>query len=451
MAGQQPQTQTHQAPGGGASPGYGWAKGFYNSLPGVASNPYPTYQGKLDPGLSPTMQNTLRMGQAYSQAGPSEILQGAQGSLGRFMTPSFSDPRMRLPMGSPDLFGANPNQKMFGGGTLSTLGQGFNPGSMSPGAGGGTFSSTNRPRWSPPGGGKPGGMQFQTGGGLYGPGGGEMQHQTGGGLQAPGGMQSAGMPSFSGTNGGGSYAPPSGNLYGYQTGGGLQPGGGGMQSANSGGLYGPTNEMQYGTGGNLYGPPRGNPGMEMDYQTGGGLQSGIGMDYQTGGGVQSDSPQRMHAGQMPGASTAWDMGNMRNFGQVQNGKIWVGGGGGESGQWVDFDPNNWGHQQIAQKYNRFGSNWSSGAGSGGTGAHSSEMKPWLQNWLGRDPSQQEQDDLYYGLNPDMQKIKAAFAAQSAQYDPSSSSYDPTALYRSPAYVGRNKPDLSGLVSGAGRR
>ena len=353
MAGQAPQTQVHQAPGGQASPGYGFAKNFYNSLGGIAQNPYPTYQGQLDPGLSPTMQNVIRQSQGYSQSGPSEILQGAQGSLGRFMTPSFMDPRMRLPMGAPSLFGVNPQQKMFGGQLQGQLGQGF--------AGG-------------------------------------MQSQTGGGLQS-GAQMNQSMPQFGGGRMPSGQAPQ--NPWG----------GGGMQSAVGPGLQSDGNQFAF------RGGQQPTQGPEMQSMTGGGLQSAF-----TG----PQGPQGQFQGQVGAqASKAWDMGNQANRGQVVDGKIWMGGGqGGDSGQWQTYDPNNWGQKQTADLFNRYGSNWAAGAGSGGTGAHSSEMKPWLQNWLGRDPTQQEEMDLYYGVNPEMGKIKQAFAAQSAQFDPSSSSYNP---------------------------
>jgi hypothetical protein len=400
MAGQQPQTQTHQAPGGQASPGFGWAKDFFNSLGGVTQNPYPGYQGQLDPGLSPTMQNAIRMSQGYSQAGPSEILQGAQGSLGRFMTPSFMDPRMRLPQGSPNLFGADPNQKMFGGGPLSQLGQGFSG----------------------------------------------MQSMNGGGLQSGGKMFNQGLPQFGGNQVGGGRMQ--------------NPFSGGMQSMTGPGLQsgGQDPQMAYRGGGGMQAAP------------GPGLQSGgpSAMSYATGGGLQAGpSAQGQFQGQQPGAQTAWDMGNQANRGQVQNGQIYLGGGqGGESGQWQNYDPNNYGQRQTADMFNRYGSNWASG--SGATGAHGSEMQGYLQNWLGRDPTEQEKYDLYYGVNPDAAKIKASFAAQSAAYDPSSASYDPNARYGSAAYRGSGKgspalpggsgahglgqirggqPNLAGLLSG----
>jgi hypothetical protein len=404
MAGQAPQTQVHQAPGGQASPGYGFAKDFYNSLGGVAQNPFPGYQGQIDPGLSPTMQNVIRQSQGYSQSGPSEILQGAQGSLGRFMTPSFMDPRMRLPMGAPSLFGVNPQQKMFGGQMRGQLGQGF--------AGGG-------------------GMQFQGGGGLQ-----------------SGAQMNQGMPQFGGQGpqmGRGRMESPFGQ------GGGMQP----YQTKQGTTAFMDPNAPMHGMGGGMQsavGPGlQSGGGPQMAFR--GGQQPTQGPDMQNlnGGGFQAalgalQGPQGQFQGQVGGqASKAWDMGNQANRGQVVDGKIWMGGGqGGDSGQWQNYDPNNWGQKQTADLFSRYGSNWAAGAGSGGTGAHSSEMKPWLQNWLGRDPTQQEEQDLYYGVNPaEMQKIKAAFAAQSAAFDPSSASYDPNARYSSAAYRGKGRPALPG--------
>jgi hypothetical protein len=560
MAGQQPQTQTHQAPGGQASPGYGWAKGFFDSLPGVTRNPYPGYQGQLDPGLSPTMQNAIRMSQGYSQAGPSEILQGAQGSLGRFMTPSFMDPRMRLPMGSPNLFGADPSQKMYGGGSLGQLGQGFSGGMQNqiggglmnqqmPQFGGNQMGGGRMPNPFAVGG--PGGaMQSMTGPGLQSGGQGpQMAYRGGGGMPNPWSSQSGGgspwssqpTPGSSNEIGGGRMpwtgAPPQspwggggGGVAGgsgpggmdYTTGGGLMGGGTAPGMASGGGSYSPMggggtspghpgmvasaggqNPMDvqnywtpdrmasagagsYGggsggysrmaggggmAGGSVAGPnpfgpgsgtapgapgngvySSGNSNDDPGYWTpermaaanaqsqGGG---GGGYARMAGGGGGGVAPAGQYGGQV-GGQKAWDMGNQANRGQVVDGKIWMGGGqGGDSGQWQNYDPNNWGQRQTADMFNRYGSNWASG--SGATGAHGSEMQGYLQNWLGRDPTEQEKYDLYYGVNPDAAKIKASFAAQSSAYDPSSASYDPNARYGSAAYRGPGKgsPALPG--------
>src|SRR5688572_19844535 len=110
-----PKTTLVQTPGT-RDPGYGFAKDFFNFLPGLMNQAYPTYQGQLDPGMSPTMQDAMRRAQGYAQSGPSEILQGAQGSLGRFMSPSFQNPWNTMFGGAPNYAGANPNQRIFGGG-----------------------------------------------------------------------------------------------------------------------------------------------------------------------------------------------------------------------------------------------------------------------------------------------------------------------------------------------
>lgn len=117
------QTTTHQAPGT-KDPGYGWAKQFFNSLGGVMNSPYPTYQGNIDPGMSPTAQDALRRAQGYAQSGPSEILQGAQGSLGRFMSPNFANPWNSFMGGAPNYSNVDPNQRVFGGQPAGSMGYG---------------------------------------------------------------------------------------------------------------------------------------------------------------------------------------------------------------------------------------------------------------------------------------------------------------------------------------
>lgn len=114
------QTQVHQT-AGSKPPGFNFARDFFNSLGGIAQNPYPTYQGQLDPGLSPSMQNILRQAQGYAQSGPPEILAGVQGSLGRFMNPNFTNPAARFGQGVPDYFNQNPNQTVYNGGTPGGL------------------------------------------------------------------------------------------------------------------------------------------------------------------------------------------------------------------------------------------------------------------------------------------------------------------------------------------
>lgn len=136
-------------------PGYGFASNFMNSLQSIASNPFPTYQGKLDPGLSPTLTDLIQRAQGYAGSSPPSILQGASGTLGRLMNPNLQNPVTRLFGGTSDFTGRlNPNQKVYGGGTA---GQFTFPGSQTspsagpggPGMGGGGGM--------PPGGG-PGGM-----------------------------------------------------------------------------------------------------------------------------------------------------------------------------------------------------------------------------------------------------------------------------------------------------
>lgn len=140
--GKPPQTTINQTPAT-RPPGYSFARDFFNSLSNVAQQPYPTYQGQLDPGMSPTMANTIRRAQGYGTSGPPEILAGVQGSLGRFMNPSFINPAFRVQGGAPDYANQNPNQRVFGGRTAGNLGSAFGVSgptyaSKLPGAGGGS-------------------------------------------------------------------------------------------------------------------------------------------------------------------------------------------------------------------------------------------------------------------------------------------------------------------------
>lgn len=132
-------TTVHQA-GGTKDPGYDFAKQFFNFLGSIMGTQYPTFKGSIDPGLSPTMQDTLRRAQGYAASSPAEILQGVQGSIGRFMSPSFLNPANALFGnfgGAPNYFGVDPNQRIYGGGPASSMGWDPNMGGMGGGMGGG--------------------------------------------------------------------------------------------------------------------------------------------------------------------------------------------------------------------------------------------------------------------------------------------------------------------------
>jgi hypothetical protein len=87
-------TTIHQAPGTAAAkpPGFSFAKWLFEQLPGLMNTPFPTYQGKLDPGMSPTMQDAIRRAQGYAASSPPEVLAGVQGALGRYMNPTYRNP-----------------------------------------------------------------------------------------------------------------------------------------------------------------------------------------------------------------------------------------------------------------------------------------------------------------------------------------------------------------------
>lgn len=153
-------------------PGFDFAKWLSSQLPGLMNSPFPTYQGNLDPGLSPTMQDVIRRAQGYAQSSAPEILAGAQGSLGRFMNPTFLNPWNRLFGGgnfggAPNYMGVDPNQRVYGGGTaqdmtyhgggsppmsapMSVNAGGAGGGMNAPGASGGIFAGTAPPSSRPP-------------------------------------------------------------------------------------------------------------------------------------------------------------------------------------------------------------------------------------------------------------------------------------------------------------
>jgi hypothetical protein len=114
-------TEVHQAPGT-RPPGFRFADQFLNGLSSLGGQAFPGYQGQIDPGLSPTLQDTIRRAQGYAQSGPSESLQGAMGSLGRFMNPSFSNINNVLAQGVPQFFPVNPNQRLYDNNTVGESG-----------------------------------------------------------------------------------------------------------------------------------------------------------------------------------------------------------------------------------------------------------------------------------------------------------------------------------------
>ena len=124
-----PTTQIHQTPAM-RPPGYEFAKNFFNFLGSLTKTPYPTFQGSVDPGLSPTMTDALQRAQGYASSSPAEILQGVQGSLGRFMSPSFLNPANALfgnYGGAPNYFGADAGQRVYGGQPAGNFGWNFQP------------------------------------------------------------------------------------------------------------------------------------------------------------------------------------------------------------------------------------------------------------------------------------------------------------------------------------
>lgn len=111
-------------------PGFGFAQWLFKQLPALMNSPYPTYQGQLDPGLSPTLQDTIRRAQGYGASSAPEILSGVQGTLGRFMSPRQVNPWQALFGGG----GANMTGSSGGNSSLASMFGGSNAPSMFGGA-----------------------------------------------------------------------------------------------------------------------------------------------------------------------------------------------------------------------------------------------------------------------------------------------------------------------------
>lgn len=176
-----PAQTSYTTTAGTRSPGYDFAHNFFGSLQSITANPFPTFQGKIDPGLSPTLTDLIQRAQGYAASSPPSILQGAAGTFGRLMNPQLRNPVTRIFGGSSDFTGRiNPNQKVFGGGTTGQLAF---PGSLTNFNGGGYQSG-------PMGGGMDGMMSMNGGGYQSGPMGPNVMTPTNGGGYQSGGPQS---------------------------------------------------------------------------------------------------------------------------------------------------------------------------------------------------------------------------------------------------------------------
>lgn len=317
-------TTVGQTPGT-RPPGYHQAQQIFNWLLGLTNQPFPTYQGQVDPGLSPTMQDLLRRSQGYASAGAPEILQGVQGYLGGAMNANFLNPVPRIFGGATDYAGASmyPWNDQYR----------FNP-YQRVGAGG------------------PDPVQGSS----------EWEQRYGGGGQSTGRPPSTGGPVVSTT------LP-----------------------------YGPQTPSQ----------------------------------------VQGQAP--FFSDRQAGAKPMWDMGAGANRGQMRQGanglEILLGTGqGGESYAWQPYT-GDWGQQQNAAMFQRYGPNWT--AGSGSSGGHSSDVKYWFEAANGRPPTTSELYDYYYGVK-DAAPLRQVAKQQNARYDPSSAQYDPRSkqelvnLWKAPA-------------------
>ncbi len=98
-----PSTNVQFAPGFRA-PGFNFARDLGNYLKTLIGTPAPSYQGALDPGMSPTMQMLGRMTQQYSTSPAPQIMGQVAGTLGRYMNPTFGNPLEQLQRGITNPF-----------------------------------------------------------------------------------------------------------------------------------------------------------------------------------------------------------------------------------------------------------------------------------------------------------------------------------------------------------
>jgi hypothetical protein len=377
MAGTPSTTSASQGQGT-TPPGWGAANDIFNSLIGTANNnPFPVYGGQIDPGLSPTMQQIIQRGQGMASQGAPSIFQGVQGSLASFLNPQFQNPNLRIPQGFSDYFGMNPQQKLFGGSPLGSLGW-SGPVGM-PGSPGGGGPGQTLP-WMPGGGGQsdsgnpPSTWGSSPGGGV------DMSGRSP--LPLPGGDSSSTIGSGAAMGGGNSAPSESINP---AAGGGVPP------SQVDPNAYWAA-RVPY------YQPPSPSGGNQL----GGGpapMPNGVmGTNAGAGGGGNADilsqlgiQPWQSAVGT---AKNAWQAAPGDNYGQMRidpaTGQPQI----SLSGGWQQFNPADQSMANNAQMFQRFGAGWDVGGG-GGTGAHATD----LPSMIGRPLTPQQTADYQYGVTP----------------------------------------------------
>lgn len=104
-------------------PGFNYASNFFDWLQQLIGMPAPSYQGSMDPGMSPTMQAMGNLSQMYANSPLPAVFGQAQGALSRFINPSFTNPMARMQYGAPSYFGNQygPGQWLPGGSKLGEL------------------------------------------------------------------------------------------------------------------------------------------------------------------------------------------------------------------------------------------------------------------------------------------------------------------------------------------
>lgn len=359
-----PAQTTTQLVGGYRPPMSGFAGQFGQFLQSLIGQPMPGYAGPLDPGLSPTLQNLISLGQGYSSSAMPEIWGQVNGNLGRFMSPSWGGPSSSFPqLVSPPF-----TQTSHGPYGPSAPGP--------PPTGGGPYPMGPRPPWpwgagAQPTGGGASGQPPGTSAPLYAP---TAQLESGGGPSSP---------SAPGINalGGGRIPSPFGGGTGTLLNRPLPSGAGppAPQLGMRGGL----------PGGGMMFPPGGVGSRPVPGQPGG-----------FNGGIMLRPPQ--------GSAADGGYGALRPGPGGQ--QILTGGG------WQPYNPSDPGQALWARRNQQYGADWWRGQGQGG--GHWGDAGMAFQALNGRMPTTQEADDLFWrGGQQDLMRRAAALplsAWQAAQ-------------------------------------
>jgi hypothetical protein len=228
-----PPTTSFLKTGGTQAPLASFAKSMGNYLKGLIGQPAPVYQGKLDPGLSPTLQNIGQMLQGYAMRTP-EVIAGASGGLPGGYMAAYKPPPAWDPTNSYNFAFKSPNFPAMRGyfGNPAVPASGGGSGAQAPFMPVGPGTAAGWPGFA-------GGQQFNFGfNGGAGPT--QMGQAVSSGGQPNGGLSSALMAMLGGGGGPGGPGGGPGAPGMSSGGGGANQGFGGIPGGVSGWGAGPT-------------------------------------------------------------------------------------------------------------------------------------------------------------------------------------------------------------------